>query len=154
MTCYWNRLNELTGQQVYDVFLLRQQVFVIEQECLYPDIDNVDLDAHHCRYFIAGRLAGYLRLIPPSANELPAIGRVAVSRKYRKQGIAELMMQSAIERSGDLYPGNSIRLAAQTYLIEFYARLEFTPVGGSYIEDGIPHQDMVRSVRTRNYPAS
>jgi len=142
---YWNLLNELGGKEVYELFLLRQQVFMLEQNCLYPDIDPSDNSAHHCRYLdTQNRLCGYLRVIPgksSTATEL-AIGRVAVHKKHRRQGIAEQMMESAMLLCKERYPGQKIRLAAQVYLIDFYSRFGFAPFGKEYLEDEILHQDM------------
>lgn len=145
---HWNLLDELSGQEVYELFMLRQQVFMIEQNCLYQDIDKSDSTALHCRYLDKnGKLCGYLRVISPSTEpsskeQNPAIGRVAVNKKYRRQGIAEEMMESAMQTCEEQFPNQKIRLAAQTYLIDFYSRFGFMPIGREYIEDDIPHQDM------------
>ena len=139
-----NYLDELTGEQVYEIFLLRQQVFMLEQGCLYQDIDRADTTALHMRYLDeSGQLLGYLRIITPSENTELAIARVAVRKKFRRQGIAQKMMQMAIDECQNRYPGQKIRIAAQAYLIDFYSGLGFSTAGLEYIEDDIPHQDMV-----------
>lgn len=139
-----NYLDELNGQQVYEIFLLRQQVFMLEQNCLYQDIDRIDQQALHLRYLSdKGELAGYLRVIPPAENQSLAIGRVAVKKKFRRRGIAQELMQAAIDKCQQEFPEHKIRLAGQTYLIDFYSSFGFSPVGPEYIEDDIPHQDMV-----------
>lgn len=143
-----NTLSELSGQEVYEIFMLRQQVFIIEQNCLYQDIDSTDMDSLHLRDLDEkGQLMGYLRIIPPGsdndANESLAIGRVAVKKKFRRRGVAQELMNSAIETCISKYPNKKIRLAAQTYLIDFYSSFGFAQIGASYIEDDIPHQDMV-----------
>lgn len=139
-----NALDELTGQQVYDIFLLRQNVFMLEQNCLYQDIDVEDATALHlCCYDDKGTLLGYLRILPPGKESQPAIGRVAVKKKARHHGIARRMMEVALEQCQELYPDKRIRLSAQTYLIDFYASLGFMEIGPEYLEDDIPHQDMI-----------
>lgn len=139
-----NRLDELSGQQVYDIFLLRQNVFMLEQNCLYQDIDADDATALHlCFYGDKDTLLGYIRILPPGKEPEPAIGRVAVKKKVRRRGIAREMMEAALEKCAELYPGKKIRLSAQTYLIDFYASLGFKEIGPEYLEDDIPHQDMI-----------
>ncbi|MEQ9210613.1 MAG: GNAT family N-acetyltransferase [Pseudomonadales bacterium] len=139
-----NCLDKLTGQQVYDIFFLRQNVFMLEQNCLYQDIDVEDATALHlCCYDDKGALLGYLRILPPGREPEPAIGRVAVKKKARRGGIARRMMEVALEKCQELYPDKKIRLSAQTYLIDFYASLGFMEIGPEYLEDDIPHQDMI-----------
>lgn len=140
-----NKLNELRGDEVYEIFMLRQQVFMLEQQCLYQDIDPSDLHAWHLRATNEkGALAGYLRILPPSGTAEPSIGRVAVSKKARRQGLARELMETALELCAKEYPTQKIRLAAQVYLIDFYSSLGFIPSGPEYLEDDIPHQDMFR----------
>lgn len=140
----WNQLDGLSGAEVYEIFLLRQKVFMLEQDCLYQDIDQADAAALHCRYLSDNQqLLGYLRVLPPSENLEVAIGRVAVRKKARGSGIAREMMIAAIKKCRELYPGQSIRIAAQQYLLDFYSSLGFTEIGPGYIEDEIPHQDMI-----------
>ena len=139
-----NPLSELSGTEVYEIFLLRQQVFMIEQNCLYQDIDPKDANALHLRYLDdANHLQGYLRIISATDDSGPSIGRVAVRRKARSQGIARQIMEQAIELCQQQSPGQKIRIAAQTYLIDFYSSLGFVSIGPEYLEDDIPHQDMV-----------
>lgn len=141
---HWNTLSELSGEDVYELFMLRQQVFMIEQNCLYQDIDAIDQQALHLRYLDEkGDLAGYLRVIPDASNQELAIGRVAVKKKYRRRGIAQELMEAAIGKCQQAFPSQRIRLAGQTYLIDFYSRFGFVAVGPEYVEDDIPHQDMV-----------
>ena len=137
----WNTVSELSGMEVYELFMLRQQVFMLEQNCLHPDIDREDETALHLRHLDNdGRLAGCLRVVTGSE---PGIGRVAVRKKARKRGIAQGMMQAAIDKCQQEFPDKKIRLAGQTYLLDFYSSFGFVPVGTEYMEDDIPHQDMI-----------
>ena len=125
------------------MFMLRQQVFMLEQNCLYQDIDDHDSDAIHGRYLNnKGALIGYLRILNSEKHGDLSIGRVAVKRKIRRRGVAAEMMQAAVQLCAQQYPKHIIRLAAQTYLVDFYSRFGFVEVGQIYIEDDIPHQDM------------
>lgn len=139
-----NCLDELSGRQVYDLLFLRQSVFMLEQNCLYQDIDIEDASALHLRYVDKNdALQGYLRILPPGKEPLPAIGRVAVKKKARQQGIARAMMEAALEQCQKRYPNQKIRISAQVYLVDFYTSLGFQEVGPEYLEDDIPHQDMI-----------
>ena len=139
----WQKFTDMTGLEVYEVFLLRQQVFMLEQDCLYQDIDRTDIHALHCRYLDDNQqLLGYLRILPPADAEELTIGRLAVRKKFRRSGIATEMMKYALDICQQHFPNSKIRLAAQSYLIEFYRSLGFTDIGPSYMEDDIPHQDM------------
>ena len=141
-----NRLDKLSGRDVYNFLLLRQSVFMLEQNCLYQDIDVEDANAWHLRYVDnQGALLGYLRILPPEKDSLPAIERVAVKKKARRKGIAREMMETALEQCQKLYPDQKIRISAQVYLVDFYSSLGFQEVGPEYLEDDIPHQDMIFS---------
>lgn len=141
---HWNKLSELNGAEVYAIFMLRQQVFMLEQNCLYPDIDKEDKAALHLRYLDNQQhLAGYLRVIYESNDSSLSIGRVAVRKKVRKRGVAKEMMEAAIKKCQEEFPNQKIRLAGQSYLIDFYSSFGFVPIGPEYVEDDIPHQDMV-----------
>lgn len=138
-----SKLADLSGADVYEMFMLRQQVFMLEQNCLYQDIDKLDSEALHFRYMNdKGQLLGYLRLLPPTQGSDMAIGRVAVKKKARRAGLAREMMDAALQVCASEFPNKIIRLAAQTYLIDFYSSFGFSEVGRTYIEDDIPHQDM------------
>jgi len=139
-----NRLDELSGREVYDFLLLRQSVFMLEQNCLYQDIDTEDAISWHLRYMDSQKaLLGYLRILPPDKDSLPAIGRVAVKKKMRRKGIAREMMEHALEQCQKLFPNQKIRISAQVYLVDFYTALGFQEIGPVYLEDDIPHQDMI-----------
>ncbi|RMH37242.1 MAG: GNAT family N-acetyltransferase [Gammaproteobacteria bacterium] len=137
---------ELDAATVYGFLKLRQDVFVLEQKCLYPDIDGLDLSCWHLVGKKEGAVIGYLRIIPPEHHPkaVPAIGRVVVAPAHRGQGLATQMMRHAIRHCAQHYPGQDLFLSAQTYLVTFYQSLGFVSVGAPYLEDGIEHIDMFK----------
>ena len=130
-----------------EIFELRQRVFVVEQTCVYQDIDVIDREAWH----LSGRdnnglLTAYLRIIPPLGKYPgPAIGRVVTSPEARGGGLGRALMLEGIRQTDELFPGTSISLSAQTYLINFYQSLGFVTDGEPFDEDGIEHIEMVRA---------
>ena len=145
----WLRFDELTREQLYQVLGLRERVFILEQECLYLDIDGRDVHAHHLLGLdAAGALVAYLRLVAPGHRyPEPSIGRVVTDPAARRHGYGHALMREAIRRAEELYPGLPIRMSAQRYLERFYAAHGFVPAGEPYDEDGIEHREMVRLPR-------
>ena len=138
-------LDSLGPTDVFAMFRLRQDVFVIEQACLYADIDDIDLQAQHLFGRRDNALVAYLRIIPELGKYPgPAIGRVLTAGSARGGGLGRTLMQEGIRRTAAMYPGKSIYLAAQTHLQDFYSSLGFEAYGDAYVEDGIPHIEMVR----------
>ncbi len=133
---------------VYAALRLRADVFVVEQQCAYADVDGRDL-AVGVRHLLAWRdatLVACARLLPPRlAFDAVAIGRVAVAFSARGQGLAHTLMSRAIEQCELAWPGVDIMLGAQAHLQRFYAAHGFVPCSESYLEDGIPHVDMRRA---------
>ena len=138
--------DELTRDDVFDVFKLRKEVFVVEQACIYPDIDDVDKLSHHLLARDGkDRLSAYLRLIPPAGQyDGPAIGRVVTAPHARGQGLGRELMQQGIRAAQSHFPTQPIHISAQTYLRRFYSKLGFVAQGDAYDEDGIEHIHMVR----------
>lgn len=137
---------ELTTEELYAILKLRQDVFIIEQDCIYPDADGIDLDSHHIMCFDNNRnLMAYLRLIAPGKvhEKYSSIGRVVSSQKARGKGYGKSIMEFAILQSKALYPSHDIKISAQTYVIPFYKALGFEEVGEAYLEDNIPHKSMI-----------
>ena len=141
-----NTYDELTRDDVFDMFKLRQEVFVVEQACIYPDIDDIDKRAHHLFARDAdGHLSAYLRLIPPMGHyNGPAIGRVVTAVHARGRGLGRELMGRGIRAAEHHFPAQPIHLSAQTYLRRFYTDLGFVTQGDAYDEDGIEHVHMVR----------
>ena len=141
----WKRMAAMEAAELYEILKLRQDIFVIEQSCIYPDLDNRDTLSWHLSGLDAdGALAAYLRVIPADArNPLPRIGRVAVPQAHRGKGLARALVSEGIRRTHALHPGSAIRISAQEYLVRFYGSLGFEARGNTYLEDGIPHVDMI-----------
>lgn len=135
---------ELSVQQLHDVLRLRSEVFVVEQNCVFLEIDGLDPKTSH----LLGRgddgaLKAYARLIPPGVKAPDAlIGRVVTSPTARGGGTGRLLMTEAITQCERLWPGHAITLHAQAHLERFYGSFGFVQSGDPYIEDGIPHIEM------------
>lgn len=137
------KFDELNAKQLYAIYQLRSEVFVVEQNCAYQDIDEVDLDALHLQFFFDNKLVAYCRIIAPNLKSPYAqIGRVVVSSTQRKKGLGKQLMKVAIEKTLEIYPNHVIHISAQTYLLRFYRELGFNDTGDTYLEDGIPHVGM------------
>ena len=140
---------QLSNQQLYDLLKLRQDVFIVEQECIYADLDGEDINHLHLLMIIDGVVAGYLRIIPAEfhSSGCVAIGRVVISMPFRRQGLALKIMQWALDYCEENFAGQLIYLSAQEYLIDFYKSLGFTVVSEIYLEDGLPHLGMKKLPR-------
>jgi ElaA protein len=144
----WSRLPALSAPALYAVLAARQQVFTVEQHCAFQDADGYDFDAWHLLGWTtadaASSLAAYLRMLDPGSKYAePSIGRVLTLPPYRGMGLGRAVMQEGIARWRAAWPGQAIRIAAQQRLEAFYASLAFRVVSPVYIEDGIPHVDML-----------
>lgn len=135
---------ELSALQLHDVLALRAEVFVVEQHCVFQEIDGLDPKTWHLLGTgDDGRLKAYARLIPPGVKAPDAlIGRVVTSPAARGGGTGRLLMTEAIARCLQLWPGHAITLHAQAHLERFYGSFGFIQAGEPYIEDGIPHIEM------------
>ena len=134
---------ELATKELYDILRLRSEVFVVEQQCIYQDIDNKDQKAIHICGYHKGVLVAYTRAFKPGDYfDATAIGRVVVEINSRQYGFGREIMKKTLNylRLNDL--DKAITLSAQKYLIAFYKDLGFTTVGKGYLEDGIPHVKM------------
>lgn len=145
----WSSFADLTAAQLYEMLALRQQVFVLEQTCLYPDIDGLDPGAHHLlgwRTHDGQRaLVATLRCLAPGAKygEM-SLGRVVTSPATRGTGLGRDLVARGIAYAVQLHPGHAIRIGAQAHLEQFYAGFGFVTVSAPYDEDGILHIDMLR----------
>lgn len=148
MKLIWStkHFSELTAVELYEILQLRSDVFVIEQQCIYRDLDDKDQTCYHLlgRIEDTGELAAYSRIVPPAVSyEEPSIGRVLTALKYRKNNFGRELMQKSIEETQKRYSNQPIRIGAQTYLTKFYTSLGFVQQGKPYDEDGIEHIEMV-----------
>ena len=141
----WCRLDALSTPQQYAIFAVRETVFVVEQKCAYLDMDGLDLDAQHLVAWAGTKVAAYLRVLAPGVKyDEPAIGRVLTTVPFRGTGLGRQLMQTALEHVAASHPGLGIRISAQTYLDRFYRSFGFAPCSAPYLEDGIPHIEMLR----------
>lgn len=148
ITWQWSGFDGLTVAQLYAMLALRQEVFVLEQSCLYPDIDGLDPGAHHLLgWRDAGgkpELVAHLRCLAPGAKyEEMSIGRVVTSPAARGGGLGGELVTQGIALARQLHPGHAIRIGAQAHLERFYAGFGFVTVSEPYDEDGIAHIDML-----------
>jgi ElaA protein len=135
---------DLDAATAYDVWRLRQDVFVVEQDCAYPDLDGRDTEPgtrHVLLHGDDGELVGYARIL--DEGDAWRIGRVVIARAGRGQGLADVVMRAAIEEC----PGRDIVLDAQSPLAGWYASLGFSVDGVEFLDDGIPHLPMRRAAQ-------
>lgn len=146
--------DELTTRELYDILALRTDIFVVEQTCPYPEIDYKDIGSLHLfirendlehNDKLGNRIVAYLRILPRgfSYPEV-SIGRVAVREDFRSLGLARMMLNTAIKYIAEELGESEIQIGAQAYLIDFYKSLGFVPVSDIYLEDNIPHIDMLK----------
>ena len=138
------QFDNLTTDELYKILKARIDVFVVEQNCPYEECDNKDYDSVHIFSRENNKIAAYLRIIPAGISyKEPAIGRVLVAKEYRRQGIAKNMMYLALKYINNNLKTDYIRISAQKYLLDFYKSLGFEKVSEEYLEDGIPHHEML-----------
>ena len=133
--------DSLTTVELYEIMRLRQEVFIVEQDCPYQDADSKDQHCHHVLGWGDGQLHTYARLVPKSVSyaDYTSIGRVITSAALRRKGYGQPLMQRSIEAINKLYPDETIKISAQVYAVPFYNRLGFVAKGEKYLEDDIPH---------------
>ena len=141
--------SELTAAQLYAILKVRSEVFVVEQNCAYQDMDGAD---PHCMHLIAwtddGQVAAYLRLVPPGLKFIEAsIGRVITSQIVRGQGIGKQLIVKGLAQMQSSYPDQAIRIGAQQYLEKFYQSFGFITCSDMYLEDDIPHVEMLLAAK-------
>jgi len=140
----FKKFNELTAAELYAILQLRNEVFIVEQNCVYRDADGKDPKSYHLAGWDGEKLAAYARIIPPGISYPEAsIGRVVTSPGYRGTGAGRLLMQESITLTFKQFNCSSVRIGAQVYLTGFYWSLGFIQSGSEYLEDGIPHIEMI-----------
>lgn len=135
----------LTKDELYAILRLRAEVFVVEQDCVYQDVDNKDQNAVHVLGYLDDTLVAYTRFFEPGKYfNFASIGRVVVQKEYRKYSYGYEVMKQSIEGVRHYFNETTIKISAQTYLKRFYNNLGFKEIGEEYLEDGIPHVAMIR----------
>lgn len=136
---------ELSTNELYEMLQLRSEVFVVEQNCVYQDIDGKDQKAIHVLGYSDGILVVYSRLFKPKDYfEYASIGRVIVKASHRDKKLGHELMRVSIDAITTLFQETKITISAQLYLQKFYESHGFVVVGESYLEDDIPHIEMKR----------
>ena len=135
--------NQLSGTELYAILRLRQAVFVVEQHCVYLDLDNLDQVAAHLTCHDGERLLGYLRCLPPGSpyNE-SSLGRIVVAAPRRGHYIGRELVRRGLRHNLAQWPASDIVINAQSYLRDYYTALGFVAEGDEYDEDGIMHVRM------------
>lgn len=140
----FKHFNELSNAELYDMLRLRAEIFVVEQTCIYNDLDGVDKDAIHLVIKKENEIAGCSRLLKPGTR-FPdfSIGRVVVKKNMRGTGLGIRMMEEAKKYMIEQWNAKNIKVSAQKYLQKFYEDLGFSVITEDYLEDGIPHVGML-----------
>lgn len=142
---YYKSFDDIPAGVVYGMLKLRQDIFIIEQNCIYEDIDNLDQKSAHLILFDDEIIAGCARLVPPGVKYREiSIGRIAIAPSYRNRRLGKELVERSIKIATD-EGHTSIRIEAQVYLQDFYDSLGFVPAGEPYDLDGIPHLEMIRT---------
>ena len=142
----WRSFAQLSTEELYSLLRLRCEVFVVEQQCAYQDIDGRDPRADHLLAWDSdGGLSGCLRVFgPDSADGCARIGRIVTSPIHRKAGLGRWLVRQALDFVTGRYGDVPVKISAQVYLERFYAEFSFARSSPDYLEDGIPHCDMLR----------
>lgn len=145
------KFDELTVNELYSILKERVDVFVVEQTCPYPECDGKDIKCFHLFAKENDEIIAYLRILPPGVSyDETGIGRVLVKDKHRGKGLAIEMMNRAIKFIQEEMKFKKIKISAQQYLIDFYGSFGFKISSEGYLEDGIPHIDMIYEKQVRN----
>ena len=140
------KFNELTTVELYMILLLRSEVFVVEQNCIYQDIDKKDQKAFHVLGIKENKIIAYARVFEGGDYfEKPSIGRILVKENQRKYKYGYQLVEASINYIENNFEEKSILISAQKYLIKFYNSFNFIQQGEEYLEDGIPHIKMIRN---------
>ncbi len=146
ITWVLKKFDELGPRELYAILQLRAEVFVVEQQCVFQDLDNKDQASWHLMGWEDTLLLAYTRLVPPGISYTePSVGRVVTSPGVRGGGMGRELMKQSIEQCRKLFGNTTIRIGAQLYLQGFYGSLGFIPTGEIYLEDGIQHIEMILS---------
>ena len=144
MKLHYKKFSELTLEELYYIISLRMKVFIVEQNCPYNECDGKDFNSIHIFAAENNEIISYARiLLPGISSKEAAVGRVVVSKEYRGKGLAKEIMNKAIDYIKSELNETSVRIEAQVYLEEFYAKLGFKTVSNTFKLDNIPHIEML-----------
>jgi len=137
--------SQLSTKQLYELLKLRVDIFVVEQTCPYPELDNIDCakDVYHLLGYQHGKIIAYSRLISPGLSyKNTSFGRVAIDKSKRGNGLGQELVATILDYCQQLWPNQNIDIGAQEYLLEFYEAFGFKAISEVYLEDDLPHIDM------------
>jgi len=145
--------DELTTMELYQIMQIRVDVFVVEQTCVYRELDGLDRDSYHVYATNDSGIAAYARILPPglSYKEL-SIGRVLVSKDHRRSGLGSELIERTLTFIFEELNERVIKIQAQEYLLSFYRSFGFEKVSDVYLDEGIPHIDMILKLE-RTHPS-
>lgn len=141
------KFEDLTVNELYALLRLRTEVFVVEQNCVFQDMDNKDQYCYHLMGWKENELVACTRLVPKDVSYpgYPSIGRVVTAPAARGGGIGRVLMEKSIEETRRLFGNGPVKIGAQLYLLKFYSSLGFEKTSDIYMEDGIEHIEMILS---------
>lgn len=143
---HFRKFEELNTTELYDILQLRAEVFVVEQNCPYNDVDGKDLKCGHLWAVLENKIIACTRIVPPNVSyDEASIGRVASHADYRHLKLGHQLMSHSLQIIENIYDTTSVRISAQSYLKEFYKKYGFQQVSDEYMEDDIPHIEMLRN---------
>lgn len=144
MEIIYKSFEELSTQELFELYHLRTQVFVVEQNCAYQEVDKHDLNAVHVLGKVRGELVACARILPgETAYPQASIGRVAVKQVQRGHGLARALFTDCLAHAREIFPGQELKVQAQCYLEKFYQSFGFRTVSEAYPDAGIMHVDMI-----------
>ncbi|WP_336515920.1 GNAT family N-acetyltransferase [Pollutibacter soli] len=142
----WNckSFDELTTNELYNILRLRSEIFVVEQQCIFLDMDDKDQQSYHVAGYVDDQLIAYARILPAGLSFAEtSIGRVIAAKAARNSGAGRMLMEKSISHAKEIFGNQPIRIGAQLYLKKFYSSLGFNTVSDVYMEDGIEHIEML-----------
>lgn len=142
---HYREFDDLSARELYALLALRNEVFVVEQNCIYNECDGKDLKCAHLWATLDGEVVAACRIVPPGVSyEEPSIGRIVSHPKFRQLKLGHQLMRHSLQIIENKYETSSIRISAQCYLGEFYQKYGFHQVSEEYLEDLLPHMEMLK----------
>lgn len=143
---HFKEFDKLTPKELYGILGLREEVFIVEQECIYNDLDEKDYKCSHLWCSLNNRVVAVCRIIPPGVSYSEAsIGRIATHPDFRHLKLGHRIVEYSLQIIENLYKTQTVRIGAQVYLNDFYEKHGFVRASENYLEDNIPHMEMLRS---------
>lgn len=148
MNLIWNfkKFDNLTPKELYEILQLRNDVFIVEQNCLYNECDGKDEFCGHLWCESNGKIIAYCRIVPPKISYTePSIGRIVSHPKFRHLKLGYQLMDFSLQIIENLYETTAVRISAQSYLKGFYEKYQFSQISEEYLEDSLPHMEMLKN---------